>query len=149
MKKGNLKTAAKARKAIRASIEENLSEGLKGLVVSLGYDPGKAKLHIAKASRKIAKQLAEKVKINELKTTAENALSTAQGDVRWDGEASSADVTPKVFDSSLLQSQRKGKKAVKANSKDIKSDHVDLAEQDAREKAASEEQDSEIQIGTS
>lgn len=60
MKKEALKTAKKAKKAIRKELFEKLSVEIKGIIEKNGYDSKKASKEIKKVANHLAKKLSQK-----------------------------------------------------------------------------------------
>lgn len=124
MKKGNLKSIEKARKAIRSSIEDSLSVRIKESITSLGYDPKKVKKEIAKTSMLLAKRIAEKMKITKANLLAIAPKSIAQASPEMETGADDTSLLSK--NGSEPDGSKNGvtqvsvKRTVKANSKVLK-----------------------------
>ena len=146
MKKSKQKSIEKARKAIRASVEESLINTLQESVSALGHDPKKLKAEIAKASRLIAKRIAAKAKISQADIIGlDSKSSKKEEELDMPEQADRATEGP---DNDVAgEGRERGRRIVRAASMTSNGDPVALAKQIAQEKASAGEPDLDEELG--
>lgn len=151
MKKGKLKAEEKARKIIKASVEESLINKITVFIKELGYEPKQVKTEIVKSSKIMARRISTKTKLSKEVLIA--ALKLHVEPVP-EHAVISENIKPQdniqtPLASSPTQKEQVRKKLVKASSKTDNADPVIAAKETALQKAENGEPDLDERLGVS